>query len=66
MDEFSLIKKASVVCPSGVRVILLNCLARFGRPVLLQAAELGMTESGWAWIVTDGITGSVSTRLGAR
>ena len=44
----------------GVRVVLLNCLDYFGVRVLQQAGELGMTGGGWAWIVTDGITGSVS------
>lgn len=40
-------------------MVILNCIATFGRRVLDQARDLGMTEPGWAWIVTDGITGSV-------
>ena len=44
----------------GVRVILLNCLSEFGVQVLSQARDKGMTGSGWAWVVTDGMTGSVS------
>lgn len=43
----------------GIRVIILNCLDVFGEVVLKQAEELGMTGTGWAWIVTDGITGTV-------
>ncbi|XP_074661552.1 glutamate receptor ionotropic, kainate 2-like [Tubulanus polymorphus] len=43
---------------TGVRVVILNCLAVFGSVVLKQARDLGMTSAGWAWIVTDGMTGS--------
>ena len=46
---------------SGVRVVLLNCLSTFGRVVMEQARDEGMTDAGWAWVVTDGITGSVSS-----
>ncbi|CAD5116783.1 DgyrCDS5632 [Dimorphilus gyrociliatus] len=42
----------------GIRVIILNCLDVFGEVILKQAENLGMTENGWAWIVTDGITGT--------
>ena len=45
---------------AGARVVLLNCLEVFGVRVLEQARDLGMTRPGWAWIVTDGMTGSVS------
>ena len=48
---------------AGVRVILLNCLWNFGSEVLRQANEKGMMGSGWAWVVTDGITGSVSLMI---
>ena len=44
---------------TGVRVILLNCLSEFGVQVLRQANDKGMTEAGWAWVVTDGMTASV-------
>ncbi|KAI8493748.1 Glutamate receptor 2 [Branchiostoma belcheri] len=30
--------------------------------VLQQAEHLGMTRSGWAWVVTDGVTTKVGTR----
>ncbi|XP_002737751.2 glutamate receptor 2-like [Saccoglossus kowalevskii] len=40
----------------GVRLVILNCLAIHARYVLRQAGELGMTQSGWAWVVTDGVT----------
>ncbi|XP_078667093.1 glutamate receptor ionotropic, kainate 1-like isoform X2 [Branchiostoma floridae x Branchiostoma belcheri] len=41
---------------TGVRVVILNCLAHHGVRVLQQAEHLGMTRSGWAWVVTDGVT----------
>ena len=40
-------------------MILLNCLSEFGVEVMRQAADKGMTRSGWAWVVTDGMTASV-------
>ena len=48
---------------AGVRVILLNCLSEFGVEVLRQAKDKGMTGPGWAWVVTDGMTGSVNSPL---
>ncbi|XP_066273511.1 glutamate receptor 2-like [Branchiostoma lanceolatum] len=42
---------------TGVRVIILNCLAIHGMRVLEQAGKMGLTWRGWAWIVTDGFTG---------
>jgi hypothetical protein len=44
----------------GVRIIILNAESFFGYPVMQQAHEFGMTGAGWAWVVTDGSTGSVS------
>ena len=52
----------------GVRVVILHCEAVVAREVLMQAEDLAMTGPGWAWVVTDGTTGSEeqveeSTRL---
>ncbi|KAI8500058.1 hypothetical protein Bbelb_223750, partial [Branchiostoma belcheri] len=48
--------------PSRARIVLLNCLASFGLEVLRQAGDMGLTGVGWAWIVTDGVTGMTSFR----
>ncbi|KAK2143964.1 hypothetical protein LSH36_796g00020 [Paralvinella palmiformis] len=42
---------------SGARVVVLYSLAEHAVYVLEQAHQLGMMESGWAWITTDGISG---------
>ncbi|XP_077998513.1 glutamate receptor ionotropic, kainate 2-like [Glandiceps talaboti] len=49
-------KELVMIRNKGVRVIILNCLASYARHVIRQAAGLGMTQTGWAWIITDGIT----------
>ena len=45
--------------------MVLNCLGHFGSQILKQAADLGMTASGWAWLVTDGITIKVNGEIDA-
>lgn len=46
--------RTTLVCVMlGVRVVLLNCLDVFATRVMEQAGRLGMTQSGWAWILTD-------------
>ncbi|XP_071944890.1 glutamate receptor 2-like [Antedon mediterranea] len=40
----------------GARIILLSCLAEHARIVLAEAKNKGMTQRGWVWLVTDGIT----------
>ncbi len=44
----------------GSRIIILNTIAPYARVVLEQAARLDMTDPGWGWIVTDGVTSMVS------
>ena len=46
---------------AGARIILLNCLAEHAAVVLEQARAEGMLEAGWVWVLTDGVTGTVST-----
>ena len=48
---------------SGTRVVLLNCLAEQAHYVMRQAFALGMTDNGWAWIVTDGVTTMVRDKM---
>ncbi|XP_066270647.1 glutamate receptor 2-like isoform X4 [Branchiostoma lanceolatum] len=48
---------------TGVRVVILNCLAQHATRVLQQAEHLGMTRKGWAWVVTDGVTTKNTTHL---
>ncbi|XP_078578483.1 glutamate receptor 2-like isoform X1 [Branchiostoma floridae x Branchiostoma japonicum] len=48
---------------TGVRVVILNCLAQHATRVLQQAEHLGMTRRGWAWVVTDGVTTKNTTYL---
>ncbi|CAH1789873.1 unnamed protein product [Owenia fusiformis] len=48
----------NVIKEAGVRIILLNCELPHAKVVLQQAKEANMTGAGWAWIATDGITGS--------
>ena len=42
-----------------MRVVILHCEAVMAKEVLRQADALDMTGPGWAWVVTDGTTGSV-------
>lgn len=44
-------------------MIVLNCYASAGEIVFENAHHLGMMTSGWVWVVTDGITGFVSTLI---
>ncbi|XP_078692966.1 taste receptor type 1 member 1-like [Branchiostoma floridae x Branchiostoma belcheri] len=46
-----------VIKNSGVRIIILHCLASYAAEVLRQASTMDMTGEGWAWVVSDGITG---------
>jgi hypothetical protein len=46
-----------LIISKGARVVALNCLV--GLRVFEQANAMGMMASGWAWVVTDGITGFV-------
>ena len=44
------------------RIIVLNCGASAAGQVLKQAETFGLTRDGYAWIVSDGVTGNfVST-----
>ena len=40
----------------GVRIMILNTHAKYAWPILAQARRHNMFSSGWAWIVTDGVT----------
>eukprot|EP00116_Pleurobrachia_bachei_P007306 sb/3467568/ len=51
-EELDRIKK------SESRIIVLNCGAGAAGQVLRQAEKKGLTEKGYAWIVSDGITGN--------
>ncbi|CAH1789880.1 unnamed protein product [Owenia fusiformis] len=51
-------RELTVIKETGVRIILLNCELPHAKVVLQQAKEANMTGAGWAWIATDGITGS--------
>ena len=44
---------------AGVRVIIMNCLWQFGIEVMEEAHRHEMTGPGWAWLTTDGMTGTV-------
>ncbi|XP_019616632.1 PREDICTED: glutamate receptor 2-like, partial [Branchiostoma belcheri] len=46
-----------VIQNTGARVIILHCLASYAAEVLRQASSMDMTGEGWAWVVSDGITG---------
>ena len=39
--------------------MLLISLSGRSRLILDEAAKMGMTSEGWAWLVTDGTTSSV-------
>ncbi|XP_066275121.1 uncharacterized protein [Branchiostoma lanceolatum] len=46
-----------VIKNTGARIIVLHCLASYAQQILDRASLLGMTGAGWAWVVSDGITG---------
>ncbi|KAI8506510.1 hypothetical protein Bbelb_159370 [Branchiostoma belcheri] len=46
-----------VIKNTGARIIIIHCLASYGAEVLRQASSMDMTGEGWAWVVSDGITG---------
>ncbi len=41
--------------------MILNCLSEHAAVVLAQAQPEGMLAAGWVWILTDGVTATVST-----
>ena len=43
-------------CVAGVRVIILHTHASYAWRILAEARQLNMFSSGWAWVVTDGVT----------
>ena len=50
---------------SESRIIVLNCGASAAGQVLRQAEKFGLTRDGYAWIVSDGVTGNfVSVHFG--
>ena len=50
---------------SESRIMVLNCGASAAGQVLRQAEKFGLTRDGYAWIVSDGVTGNfVSLGLG--
>ena len=50
---------------SESRIMVLNCGASAAGQVLRQAEKFGLTRDGYAWIVSDGVTGNfVSMGLG--
>ncbi|CAH1273760.1 GRIK3 [Branchiostoma lanceolatum] len=55
-------RQLQAIKAAGARIVLLNCLASFGLEVLRQAGDMRLTGVGWAWIVTDGVTGMTSFR----
>eukprot|EP00058_Branchiostoma_floridae_P005508 XP_002590996.1 hypothetical protein BRAFLDRAFT_119091 [Branchiostoma floridae] len=50
----------------GARIIVLHCLAGYAQQILHEASSLGMTGAGWAWVVSDGITGLDAVSGGAN
>ncbi|XP_078700017.1 uncharacterized protein LOC144926857 [Branchiostoma floridae x Branchiostoma belcheri] len=42
---------------TGARIIVLHCLASYAAEILRVASTMDMTGAGWAWVVSDGITG---------
>eukprot|EP00058_Branchiostoma_floridae_P025694 XP_002611184.1 hypothetical protein BRAFLDRAFT_88417 [Branchiostoma floridae] len=46
-----------VIKQTGARIIVLHCQARYAAEILREASAMGMTGQGWAWVVSDGITG---------
>ncbi|XP_066287319.1 uncharacterized protein [Branchiostoma lanceolatum] len=49
-----------VIKDTGSRIIVLHCLAPYAAEILREASTMDMTGTGWAWVVSDGITGLVS------
>ena len=43
---------------SETRIVVLNSGATAAGVVLRQAARFGITAAGYAWVVTDGVTGN--------
>ncbi|XP_078661668.1 glutamate receptor 2-like [Branchiostoma floridae x Branchiostoma belcheri] len=46
-----------VIKSTGARIVVLHCLAPYARQILQESVSLGMTGAGWAWVVSDGVTG---------
>ncbi|XP_019617116.1 PREDICTED: glutamate receptor 2-like [Branchiostoma belcheri] len=46
-----------VIKDTGARIIVLHCLASYAAEILRVASTMDMTGAGWAWVVSDGITG---------
>ena len=51
-------KELERVYKSESRIIVLNCGASAAGQVLRQAEKFGLTRDGYAWIVSDGVTGN--------
>ena len=57
-------KELERVYKSESRIVVLNCGASAAGQVLRQAEKFGLTRDGYAWIVSDGVTGNfVSLRV---
>ena len=52
-----------MIYKSESRIIVLNCGAAAAGQVLRQAETFGLTDAGYAWIVTDGVTGNFVSNL---
>ncbi|XP_064643100.1 glutamate receptor 2-like isoform X2 [Lineus longissimus] len=49
-------KQLKAIIAKGTRIVILNCLSVHAYHILTQAAQLGMLNKGWGWLVTDGVT----------
>ena len=48
---------------TNVRVIVLSCIAEYGRLVLDKAFDLKMLGKGWVWIGTEGLVSVSKTQF---
>ncbi|XP_035671962.1 glutamate receptor 3.6-like [Branchiostoma floridae] len=55
--DIAVTTQLQVIKNTGARIIVLHCLAGYAQQILYEASSLGMTGAGWAWVVSDGITG---------
>ncbi|KAI8508544.1 hypothetical protein Bbelb_136430, partial [Branchiostoma belcheri] len=53
--QIDVLRQLKAIKTAGARIILLNCGGLLGMEVLRKASTMGMTGTGWVWIVTDGI-----------
>ncbi|XP_035681483.1 glutamate receptor 2-like [Branchiostoma floridae] len=56
-EDIEMRSQLRVIKQTGARIVVLHCLARYAAEILREASAMGMAGHGWAWVVSDGITG---------